>query len=804
MEKNSYVEQTIGNQTMDLTNEQRLQAAYALNLCAVSVSQIVEYQDINIMEQEYEAILNNLNLENMPKDQALLDILTQILNVITFFRIQDGDKKIIEKKYEQKMKNAIWKAIPNPSVLLFSGSSLNPVSIGMSLAYTVGTGYMNYRNAKAENNLEVEEERWKLQRSAIEQLNALRRELFTTAWRLAETYRYPDKYRLTENQIKHYNEILMDNDVLRKYERLDYIKDDFEAYPTFWYQLGHAANAVVWTRLHKLNLSEEQRYQSKVEYTDTQKDMLKEVQPYIAIAKDCFEKYFSKNANALLRSDETVATCALEYIDLFDPSEDRQRIIDCLNMARHAISEKLDTLQLLAFKYVQLNMWDEAIPLLRHCVTEDYNKTLNGQILSAVYVKKYLQNKDQKIYLDYKLLEDRIGDNVLFPIDASSLEEATNDFTTRQRNNIRERFARTLNAVYHRYNKIFNEKLPAPEKKGKMTKELGRQIYNSDLLNQYAIVIGDFYDSLSSLYFVEREELYNCFITQLKVDDIKQTIDRIQDLLSKEDVSLEEYEDIKKLSFDCLTKKMIDNVIASLERILSESKKMSEFMQIETALISWCERENVDMEGVVVEQYYETHTDVNAEKFNLLGTEYEDKKANSFSVIKAILRESLSDTIKDKSKMAIYYKGTTEFNTYIDESNGDRLHKHKESGDIIAILDDRTPYDYDLVFTTSKIIPIHKGKDKSGADYSDIKKVRKYIAIGSSKYDHNNVNLEKFEEMIEQIKPYAIKIDKITAGDVALMVAVAPIIPGYLVGEAIVNGVKAKKKAAKEDDGTKK
>ena len=55
-------------------------AAYVLNLCTVSVTQIIDYKDLNIMEQEYEMILNNLNLQNMLDDDALLDILKQILN----------------------------------------------------------------------------------------------------------------------------------------------------------------------------------------------------------------------------------------------------------------------------------------------------------------------------------------------------------------------------------------------------------------------------------------------------------------------------------------------------------------------------------------------------------------------------------------------------------------------------------------------------------------------------------------------------------------------------------------------------
>ena len=81
-----------------LTDEEKRKAAYALNLCMISVSQIIDYNDIYILEQEYDAILNNLNIEEMPKDEALLNILKQLLDVVTFFRIQEGEKEFIEKR----------------------------------------------------------------------------------------------------------------------------------------------------------------------------------------------------------------------------------------------------------------------------------------------------------------------------------------------------------------------------------------------------------------------------------------------------------------------------------------------------------------------------------------------------------------------------------------------------------------------------------------------------------------------------------------------------------------------------------
>ena len=50
-------------------DNEKLRAAYALNMCTVSVSQIIDYHDSYILEQEYDAILNNLNLKQMPKDE---------------------------------------------------------------------------------------------------------------------------------------------------------------------------------------------------------------------------------------------------------------------------------------------------------------------------------------------------------------------------------------------------------------------------------------------------------------------------------------------------------------------------------------------------------------------------------------------------------------------------------------------------------------------------------------------------------------------------------------------------------------
>lgn len=363
---------------------QKKKAAYALNLCTVSVSQIIDYNDLYILEQEYDAILNNLNLQNIEKDNSLLKVLKQILDTITFFRIQEGERKLIEAEYQHKIKNAIWSAVPSFSVF-FSGGSLLSTVIGA--VTQVGVGYMNYRKNKNEYALERSKQEWELQRSAMEQFHGLRRELFETAWRMAEKHGYNDAFRLTEKQIARYNAILIDPDPLRRREKLDYISKDFEAFPPFWYFKGNAAREV----------SANKKYPEEIRKTHRQQ------------ALNAFEK-FDKDYEylRLAREDVLAASCALEHISLLDPECDKVKITDLLEKAIDYAGDNFDILQMVVVVYFSIDQKDDAINTLRKLVNEEYNLGVNGYLLSKYYLN---QNSE----FEYKIIKDRIGEKYVVP-----------------------------------------------------------------------------------------------------------------------------------------------------------------------------------------------------------------------------------------------------------------------------------------------------------------------------------------------------------------------------------------------------
>ena len=508
------------NQDKSICEHDQLKAAYALNLCTVSVSQIVDYKDLNVLEQEYELILNNLNLHNMPKDQALLHILRQILDTVTFFRIYEGDKMMLEKKYQQKIKNAIWNAIPSFALVAFG----DPYTFAMSMIASVGMGYMNYRKEKANILTEREEQEWTLQRSAIEQFNALRRELFDTAWRLSDSYEFDDKYRLTESQISQYNSILIDSISLRKYERLDSIKDNFEAYPPFWYYLANAAMDVV-------NV-----YKNETAFGDN----ISAINKYTQLAEQNYQKYLDKDID-LLRNNYIRSACDLEYAALLldslpriEENEKKLRLYKINYLIDDAIKHcgsKLDILQIASIYYLKINKAEEATKHLRKLVIENYNTKTNSQLLSFIYLQETVFDTNKFIpnTLKYKELVQFTDRTNLIP-----WVDSEKELTKEHLRNINELFLNNQKDQLYSYfeaivNTIFHKEIIS---------------YNKELYNRHYMDVNDafFEDTIDArkerdeeykkLY--SREDEWKRFISELSGNTIRISLDEhINRLLRK-------------------------------------------------------------------------------------------------------------------------------------------------------------------------------------------------------------------------------------------------------------------------------
>lgn len=776
----------------------KIKAAYALNMCTVSVSQIIDYHDAYILEQEYEAILNNLNLKNIPKDEALLKTISELLNTITFFRIQEIKKAQIEKKYQQRMKNAIWSAVPSLSVVV----SGNPVAIALSLATQIGSGYMNYRKEKVNAGTDKGDAEIELEITAIEQLNALRRELFTTAWRLADEYDFDDELRLTEKQIKQYNQILIDQNEYRKYARLESIASNFKAYPPFWYFYGHTANYIAEmakSSMEKMDTSSNEYYKNAFV-----------AKIYTEKAKEHYEHYYSLCDYTILREDSLTAQFALEYIDILwnEEEKDIDKINDLIALAEKMASNSFDILQLCAISYLKIGKTNDAARLFKILVNEEYNTSANSKLLSRIYVSQFLfgNKKDaEKAVADYQILSDSIDSVYLFPMPESKPGNARLEDDALQDKYIEEQkmlLQRDYRIVINEFIKSciieYNKLWPIPNVGRKVTEkyfdysaESGKQrledvekILDSERRDDYISALRDsafrvkYLDLLNkTLRALDELTLFrNCDEKDILVLKIRNKIVHTRNKLKSFQKSLEEgtfsFEDFLEIqdsvSFQRFTEPFFNELKTALMNQLDKLNeicvafKTTPMKYLETAesdLVEFCRKHSLP-EPEDARKSNDSKIDLpNCNlyfDYSILGEgvgdelELKEKREKMHELVKEVADSLICG---DKSVIELLLPGTSEFDSYFDNV---RLGGAGLKPNVLAIFDDKTKKDCDFLLAYNGFIIVDKNKIQATRDYNRVH----FAKLGSGdvleigwpdKYANKNVNIAKLYNLIQKL-----------------------------------------------------
>lgn len=772
------LENDLGIERPDVTQEQ-VQAAYALNLCSVSVSQIIDYNDINILEQEYEAILNNLNLEYMPKDEALLDIIKRLLETITFFRIQEGEKDFIERDYRHKVKNAIWSAMPNPGALISTGLSSGAVGMAVSLAASVGTAYMNYRKNRAEYQLERDKQYWELKKTAMEQFQTLQQQLFETSWRLADKYAFPDILRLSERQIKQYNAILMDEDEVRKFERLDSIKHKFAAYPPFWYYFGSTANSIALSEHYGLDEKGKEVYRN--------------------YACKCFEYFTIVNKYDLLREDGITAACYLEYVDLLDVKKDAAKISELIRKAVVSAGNSMDVLQLCAIAYMKIGETDKAAYALRQLVNEQYNEVINAQILSTIYVNKYIELQSNEAKTAYRLLGTRVNSDYLFPLPENifdiNKEVLQSEFIKTQRNILKTKYRLVLIDFIKKYEVKINRIIPLPDDleigipeeayadkmsaREERVKQVKLVLYSGTKSDRYRSVVQGIPYSFKVLEVLNKMFDSICLLEcvqdqhkQLEFQQIiKQGIQSCSKELQKTDNSLmafdeNVYENIQKITLKKLTKDFFVTMAKEITSSVECKSEMKDLAIAEFNLVDFCMREGFEEPEVLFAHKDDADIeDANTIYFtpDLIGESAikQDERIQKNKAMLDVIRDSI-DTVVYSDEIEFYTQEDARLNRYF---YGKAIQKYRNiRTKTLAVLDDRSKADMDLLFTTEGIMPIIKGKGRAVTPYSKItwsKNGKKKELIINTKYANKKLDMDKLYELIQNLAANEAELESI-------------------------------------------
>lgn len=711
----------------EYSDTEKRKIAYALNMCTVSVGQIIEYSDVVVLDQEYDTILNNLNLQEMPKDDAFLNVFSHLMDTITFFRIYEEERKFIETEYQQKVKNAIWGSVSSLSILTNFSSPL-------SIATSIGISYMNYRRSVADYSYGKDRDYWNLQKTAIEQLNGLQRELFSCMWKIEEKYDIPDEYRLTERQIKQYNEILKDQDMARRFDRLESISSQFEAYGPFWYFMGNAANEVYHDReiQESLTLSDEQ------------------INTYRENAIMCFDKFIKDSDFGLLRDNPLISSCALEYIDILSEMKepDQNRIKSLIDLAKEKSGYSNDILELCAFAYLRNHNIEEGLSVLKYLVNEQYNETLNAQLLSRFYAELYVKRKDSN-YLDYrKNLSSRATNCYLFPIprecSKEEFESAENDFIEYQKRDLRKRYHYVLTDYIRKCDVEFE----------RLFQQFGVD-GNSPIGNAKKEYLGFFngiIDDIKCLAFVDSLGTLSR-IKELLEQLIKMYADRLlrpyRDIDNKDD-------EVHDVDFNELTFAFFAEIARTAKDSIVSCTDLSDLADMEENLFSFSNSQRIiDPFGTDLGDMNDEEDYLKTDVFGEAGSE--DKQyMDLYNKMKKCIDKNAEGIIKPGTKTkCLVNEGE---NKAFYDRFFNRKNKSQYRSDTIAIISDGDSGD-DIILTTKGIVRVTKIKPYK-SDYSSAKWARNgkdAICISSGifntnrPYNNNDVKMENLLSLFKEL-----------------------------------------------------
>ena len=630
---------------------------------------------------------------------------------------------------------------------------------------------MNYRKAKAENEYAYEKEKWQLHRAAIEQFNGLRRELFDTAWRLVDAHQVPDEYRLTERQVSQYNNILMDPDVYRRYERLDSIKSSFIAYPPFWYFFGNTASDMM--RLYGGEVAEFYANKAKQYY-------------------EIFIQSFS--ACDLLRENPIASACALEYIDLLvlDLPHQKQKISELLAFAIKMSGNANDVLQLCAFAYLRIGETGKAALLLRRLVNENYNAIVNSQLLSSYYVNLALTGYSNA-RTGYNYLKERIDEEYLFPMPdmlalpggekAKTISDLQTLFINNQNTILIKKYGIVLNLFQEEFRVRFNKCIPVPGDKNysdhyfdnssdayaarkadssffKNKKNISQYVdslTDCDYPYNYLEVLNDMLNAVNSLNCVQgRERILLASISDAIIKK-RETLLRIREKIEDgSKFTINDYDALIDISFDEFTREFFDLLSQYASEYVSQRKSIIAINEAEMNLRDFCFQQGFDAPDVL----YEKQNDIVAVpsiRKAYLGIELIDEgKLTSvvddrFEEVYEILAKESNKVCMPGTPVKMILCNTEEFDRYfIRLIIPDKRAVRRKT---VAILDDRSKSDEDLLFTTEGIMQIVKGKLRRAVLYEEVEiNADKTAIIVQKPFTNPQVNMEAMIEMVEKLR----------------------------------------------------
>lgn len=215
-----------------------LRALFAINHVNWVVTKIKNYNDPSVLEEEYKNISADALDLNAIKDQEIIELICDIMDVITDMRIEEKEREMLKEELDQGMSDALFDSLTSVA----SGALVvNPVSAIFSVLTSAATTAVSYKRAKRQMMAAYGKKTWALDKNRMRYLNELNKSLLQKYWAIVQRYDLPDRYRVTESDVALLIEHLKDQDSKRRHSFLKALENKYTGLQNYWYYRGLAA-----------------------------------------------------------------------------------------------------------------------------------------------------------------------------------------------------------------------------------------------------------------------------------------------------------------------------------------------------------------------------------------------------------------------------------------------------------------------------------------------------------------------------------------------------------------------------------
>lgn len=329
--------------------------AMLLNYCRESLYKIIEFNDRTVLDEEYGKLINNIDITRIQDDEAA-KLIESLLRELSALKLNDVEKQALADAYNREIGSSVLSAFKGAAVAAGASARVanvvgTPAGIACQAIVALVSGIGTYKKEIARKQRDVSDRLMQLQVEELNRLTILRTQFFDTEYKLYKRYSLPDRLNLKEVQMAQYIKVLADEDSERRFERLDRLKDDFDAFPPFWYQLGKAAQEA------------------------SRED----------VADQCYQ-HFEQIYPHVFREDLDYVMLCMHRILMRDPEKDDDAIRHDLRIIEQNTKYyyKWENILFAALYYYQLGDLDDARRLIRTSVNEGYCVDLHQQILTQM------------------------------------------------------------------------------------------------------------------------------------------------------------------------------------------------------------------------------------------------------------------------------------------------------------------------------------------------------------------------------------------------------------------------------------